>query len=189
MKVRNLYSNESELIRSASMQNRRAQEELYQKYASKMLSVCRYYIRDLHHAEDVLMGGFLKAFTRLPQLNDFKKFPGWLRKIMVNECLGFIRSKNQLIFINEENSYQTEEIQSFELDFSVEEVQLWIDQLPESQKVIFILYAIEGYSHQEIGTQLNIPLGTSKGTLSRARKTLQEKIKTYYLKKNERAQS
>jgi len=122
-------------------------------------------------------------------LNDFKKFPGWLRKIMVNECLGFIRSKNQLIFVDEENSYQTEEIKSFQLDFSVEEVQLWIDQLPESQKVIFILYAIEGYSHQEIGTQLNIPLGTSKGTLSRARKTLQEKIKTYYLKKNERAQS
>ena len=115
-----------------------------------MLSVCRYYIRDLHHAEDVLMGGFLKAFTRLPQLNDFKKFKGWLRKIMVNECLGFIRSKNQLIFVDEENSYQTEEIKSFQLDFSVEEVQLWIDQLPESQKVIFILYAIEGYSIKKL---------------------------------------
>jgi RNA polymerase sigma-70 factor (ECF subfamily) len=132
----------------------------------------------LQHAEDVLMDGFLKAFTRLHQLTDLNKFPGWLH---------FLRSKNQLIFLEEEKTSKTQEIQAPQLDFSAEEVQQWIDQLPEAQKVIFILYAIEGYSHKEIGAQLNIPLGTSKGYLSRARKTLQEKLKTHYLKKNERA--
>ena len=187
MKIRNLYPDESELIRNASRHNRRAQEALYQKYAPKMLSVCRYYIRDLQHAEDVLMNGFLKAFTRLNQLSEVKKFEGWLRKIMVNESLGFLRPKNQLIFLEEDYASIAQEIQAPQLDFSVEEVQQWIDQLPESQKVIFILYAIEGYSHKEIGAQLNIPLGTSKGYLSRARKTLQEKLKTHYFKKNERA--
>lgn len=187
MKIRNLYPDESELIRNASRHNRRAQEALYQKYAPKMLSVCRYYIRDMQHAEDVLMEGFLKAFTRLHQLTDLNKFPGWLRKIMVNESLHFLRSKNQLIFLEEEKTSKTQEIQAPQMDFSAEEVQQWIDQLPEAQKVIFILYAIEGYSHKEIGAQLNIPLGTSKGYLSRARRTLQEKLKTHYLKKNERA--
>lgn len=64
---------------------------MYQKYAPKMLSVCRYYIRDLQHAEDVLMEGFLKAFTRLHQLTYLNKFPGWLRKTMVNESLHLVR--------------------------------------------------------------------------------------------------
>ena len=97
-----------------------------------MLSVCRYYIRDMQHAEDVLMEGFLKAFTRLHQLTDLNKFPGWLRKIMVNESLHFLRSKNQLIFLEEEKASKTQEIQAPQLDFSVEEVQQWIDQLPEA---------------------------------------------------------
>ena len=191
MKIRNLYPDESELIRNAQANDRRAQEVLYQKYAAKMLSVVRYYIRDIQHAEDIVMSGFFKAFTRLDQFGKTKNFEGWLRKIMVNESLNFLRNKNYLIFIEEEEQFKPNEIeiQVPQLDFSVDEIQLWIDQLPESQKIIFILFAIEGYTHQEIATSVKIPVGTSKVYLSRARINLQEKIKTHYLKKNEKVYS
>ncbi len=186
MKIRNLYPEDAKLIRTALKQNRRAQEALYQKYASKMLSICRMYIQDIHFAEDVLMRGFLKAFTHLKQFGKTTNFEGWLRKIMINEALNFLRSKKQLIFI-EEQSFEVPEDRLPEVAFSIEDLQYYIDQLPESQKVVFILFAVEGYSHKEIATLVKIPIGTSKAYLSRARTTLQQFVKIHYSKKNEKA--
>ena len=151
-----------------------------------MLSICRMYIRDIHFAEDVLMRGFLKAFTHLNQFGKTNNFEGWLRKIMINEALTFLRSKKQLVFI-EEQTFEVPEETAPEVDFSVEDLQYCIDQLPESQKVVFILFAIEGYSHKEIAEFVKIPMGTSKVYLSRARATLQQSVKIHYSKKNEKA--
>lgn len=182
LKIRNLYPEDAELVRTAQKHNRRAQETLYNKYAPKMLSVCRMYVRDVHFAEDVLMRGFLKAFTHLKQFGKTANFEGWLRKIMINEALTFLRSKKQLVFL-EEQSFQVPEESTPEVDFSMEEIQYCIDQLPETQRVVFNLFAIEGYSHREVAALVHIPVGTSKVYLSRARVTLQQFIKTHYLKK------
>lgn len=186
MTIRNLHIDESSLIQSALERDKKAQETLYRNYAPKMLSVCRYYIKDIQYAEDVLMRGFLKAFIRLDQLGKKDCFEAWLRKIITNEALMFLRSKKHLIFLEEYPSIP-HEINIPTLNFSTEDIQLWIDQLPDKQKIIFILFAVEGYSHQEISSLLNIPVGTSKAYLSRARNSLQEKIKTYHTKRNEKA--
>ena len=121
MKIRNLYPEDAELILTALKQKRRAQETLYQKYAPKMISICSMYIRDIHFAEDELMRGFLKAFTHLNQFGKTNNFEGWLLKIMINEALTFLRSKKQLVFI-EEQTFEVPEETTPEVDFSVEVV-------------------------------------------------------------------
>lgn len=152
-----------------------------------MLAVARYYINDLQHAEDVLMTAFFKAFTRLNQFKNDFNFEGWLRKIIVNEALSFLRKNNKLIYTDTEVFLEQSEINDSQIEEVCDEIQLWIDQLPENQKVVFMLYAVEGYSHKEIAQTLGIPVGTSKSYLSRARLKLQKKINNSYLKKNEKA--
>lgn len=152
-----------------------------------MLAVARYYINDLQHAEDVLMTAFFKAFTRLNQFKNDFNFEGWLRKIIVNEALSFLRKNNKLIYTDTEVLLEQSEINDSQIEEVCDEIQLWIDQLPENQKVVFMLYAVEGYSHKEIAQTLGIPVGTSKSYLSRARLKLQKKINNSYLKKNEKA--
>lgn len=148
-----------------------------------MLAVARYYINDLQHAEDVLMTAFFKAFTRLNQFKNDFNFEGWLRKIIVNEALSFLRKNNKLIYTDTEVLLEQSEINDSQIEEVCDEIQLWIDQLPENQKVVFTLYAVEGYSHKEIAQTLGIPVGTSKSYLSRARLKLQKKINNSYLKK------
>jgi len=186
--IRALFPEETELIKKAKANDRVAQLMLYNQHAPKMLAVARYYIKDLQHAEDVLMKAFYKAFSKLNQFKNTSNFEGWLRKIIVNESLSFLRLNNKLIFTDTEEVFeqkQFHEIPSY--DGLQENVQLWIDQLPENQKVVFILYAIEGLAHKEIAQTLNIPVGTSKSYLSRARVKLQKKINENHLKKNEKA--
>ena len=158
---------------------------LYNQYAPKMLAVARYYIKDLQYAEDVLMMSFYKAFTRINQFNNEVNFEGWVRKIIVNEALSFLRRENLLIFTDIEDVFEQSELYELSAESHVEEIQKWIDQLPENQRVVFLLFAIEGYTHKEISQTLNIPVGTSKSYLSRAREKLQKYINNTYLKKNE----
>ena len=94
MKVRSLFTDDIHLIERSKSNDRIAQKKLYDKYASKMLSVCRYYVKDIQHAEDLLMKVFLKAFLHLKQFGKTDNFEGWLRKIMVREALSFLRKKS-----------------------------------------------------------------------------------------------
>lgn len=187
MKIRTLYPKETELIKKAKTNDRAAQLMLYKQHSAKMLAVARYYIKDLQHAEDVLMTSFYKAFTRLDQFNNEVNFEGWIRKIIVNEALSFIRQNNKLIYTDTDEFFEKNEFYDMHLECGGDEIQLWIDLLPENQKIVFLLYAVEGYVHKEIAQILNIPVGTSKSYLSRARVKLQKKINESYLKKNEKA--
>ena len=186
MKVRYLFADKKKLIAKAQSLDAAAQKSLYDLYAPKMLSVCRYYVRDLQYAEDVVVTGFFKALTHLHQLDDPEKFEGWLRRIIVREALSFLRQANHLIYTEDEFPFE-EAVEESDGDWSIDDLQLLIDQLPESQKVVFVLYALEGYSHKEIGHTLDIPKGTSKSYLSRARKTLKENIHQFYSKKNDQS--
>lgn len=187
MKVINLHKDENSIIQQAIKNNRQAQQQLYQKYASKMLSVCRYYISDLQFAEDIMITAFMKVFTNLKSYEGKGNFEGWIRKIMVNECIDFIRVKKNVFNSNEienkEFQYDlTDEISSF----SVDDIQYLIDNLPDGCRTVFNLYAIEGYKHQEIAQMLNISEGTSKSQLAHARKILQNQINQLNQKQNER---
>ena len=179
MKVIALHKNEQQLISEAIANNRQAQQQLYTKFAPKMLSVCRQYIKDLHHAEDVMITGFMKLFTNLKKFEHKGSFEGYVKRIMIHECIDYLRvKKNSFNHKDIDDVIYAEEEEDYEMggDFSIDDIQLLIDNLPDGYKMVFNLYAIEGYKHSEIAELLKISEGTSKSQLSHARKMLQTQI-------------
>ena len=181
MKVINLHQEENEIIALAVKNNRQAQQCIYSKYSPKMLSVCRQYIKDLHLAEDVMITAFMKVFVNLGRFENKGSFEGWIRRTMINECISFIRVQKKVSFVEDE-IFSEESSNNIESHFSIEDIQSLIDSLPDGYKMVFNLYVIEGYKHQEIAALLGINEGTSKSQLSHARKILQgqiNKLKNY----------
>jgi RNA polymerase sigma-70 factor, ECF subfamily len=175
MKVINLHQQENEIIQLACENNRHAQQQIYSKFSPKMLGVCRQYMKDIQQAEDVMITAFMKVFVNLKNFENKGSFEGWIRRIMINECISFIRVQKKVKFIDDEEYFE-ESFNNIESKFSVDEIQYLIDQLPDGYKMIFNLYCIEGFKHQEIATMLNINEGTSKSQLSHARKMLQQQV-------------
>ena len=178
MKIINLHQQENESIRLACENNRQAQQLIYSKFSPKMLGVCRQYIKDIHQAEDVLVTAFMKVFVNLKNFEKKGSFEGWIRRIMINECISFLRVQKKVSFIDDDLvlGRDEESFNNIESNFLVDDIQYLIDKLPDGYKMIFNLYCIEGYKHQEIATMLNINEGTSKSQLSHARKILQQQI-------------
>jgi len=176
LKVIQLHNNTTELIRQAVKNSREAQHVLYELHAPKMLSVCRYYVKDVQKAEEVMLNGFFKAFTHLGSFKYEGSFEGWLRRIMVREAISFLRQQKNLEFMVEEINPNYDSTNNIHTEIEVAEIQQLIDDLPEGYKMVFVMYAIEGYKHQEIATILKITEGTSKSQLYKARQLLQQKI-------------
>ena len=165
-----------QLIKKATQNNREAQRILYDLHAPKMLSVCRYYISDVQHAEDVMLNGFFKVFTKLKEFKNEGSFEGWIRRIMIRESISFLRQKKQMEFSTDEVEVYDEVTNNIKTEMEVEEIQLLIDSLPDGYRMVFVMYCIEGYKHSEIAELLNISEGTSKSQLFKARKLLQQKL-------------
>ncbi|MGL4583115.1 MAG: RNA polymerase sigma factor [Flavobacterium sp.] len=153
---------------------RTAQKEVYDMVSGKMLAVCRQYIKDIHYAEDVMIAGFMKVFTQIDKFENRGNFEGWIRRIMVNESISFLRAQKGLEYL--EDVQVKEEIIEGDIELSIEDLQLLINQLPEGCKTVFNLYVVEGYKHQEIAQLLKIQEGTSKSQLAQARKLLQQQL-------------
>ena len=177
LKVIPLHKNELALIKKALKNSREAQRVLYELHAPKMLSVCRYYIKDAQHAEDVMLNGFFKVFSNLKSFKSEGSFEGWIRRIMVRASISFLRQQKKVEFSIEDVVVKDDYANNINTNIEVAEIQQLIDALPEGYKMVFIMYAIEGYKHIEIAELLNITEGTSKSQLFKARKMLQEKIK------------
>ena len=175
LKVIALHQEEREIIKLAVENNRQAQQKIYSKYSPKMLGICRQYIKDLQQAEDIMITAFMKVFTNLDSFEYKGSFEGWIRRIMVNECISFIRVQKKVSFLEDEY-YVEDSFNNIESHFSVNDIQSLIDSLPDGYKMVFNLYIIEGYKHNEIAKMLGINEGTSKSQLSHARKMLQEQI-------------
>jgi len=177
LKVITLHKSEKKLIENALANSRKAQKELYELHAPKMLSVCRYYVKNIQEAEDVMLGAFFKAFQKLKSYHNDGNFEGWLRRIMVNECMSYHRKKKIHIVSNDIEDLSTCSENTIIEKYDVAELQLLIDDLPKGYRMVFVLYAIEGYKHQEIAELLQISESTSKSQLFKARKLLQRKLK------------
>jgi len=173
MRVISLHQEEQQWIEQAKDCNRQAQQLIYQRYASKMLSVCRQYVKDIHHAEDVMITAFMKVFTHMKSYEGKGNFEGWIRRIMIHECISFIRVQKKVSYTDDlELSEPTDEHE--ELLWTAEELQRAIDTLPEGYKMVFNLYVIEGLKHREISEMLGISEGTSKSQLSHAKNLLKK---------------
>jgi len=177
MKVIQLHKNETKLIERAAKNNREAQHILYELHAPKMLSVCRYYIKDVHQAEEVMLNGFFKVFKHLKTFKNEGSFEGWIRRIMLREAISYLRQKKNIEFVTEDKFLEPDSSNNIKTNIEVAEIQQVIDSLPEGYKIVFVMHAIEGYKHNEIAAQLNISEGTSKSQLFKARQMLQKKIK------------
>ena len=177
MKLISFYTNEKQLIKKAASANREAQQYLYDKFAPKMLSVCRQYIKDLQFAEDVMVNGFVKVFKHLGNFKHEGSFEGWIRRIMIRESISFLRKRQFVVFDDTMYENHSKEYASMHTDMDVEHIQRLIDELPEGYKMVFVLYAVEGYKHAEIAEMLQITESTSKSQLFKARRLLQEKLK------------
>ena len=165
------------MLKKATAGNRQAQRTVYEKFAPKMLSVCRQYIKDVQFAEDVMINGFVKVFKNLDAFEHRGSFEGWIRRIMIRESISYLRKKQFVVFddeVFEKNESMVSETSSI---LDMEYIQDLIDGLPEGYKMVFVLYAVEGYKHHEIAKMLEISEGTSKSQLFKARKMLQENLK------------
>ena len=177
MKIIPFYKNEKQLIKKSIEGKREAQQYLYDKYAPKMLGVCRQYIKDMQFAEDVMVNGFVKVFKHLESFKHEGSFEGWIRRIMVRESISYLRKKQFVVFDDEVYEKSNMDNVSISSSLDVEHIQKLIDELPEGYKMVFVLYAVEGYKHAEIAKILHISESTSKSQLFKARRVLQEKLK------------
>jgi len=158
-----------------------SQEILYQRFASAMYGLCLQYASSEEDAQDILQEGFIKVFAKLDQVKNPAALPGWIRRVMINTALEKYRSQVVLQRVDELREDYHEDTGNEALDkISCEELVTLIQTLTPRYRMVFNLYAIEGYSHQEISEELGISIGTSKSNLSRARTILQDKVKRIY---------
>lgn len=168
---------EDELIEGCKKNHPKSQRDLYERFSGKMYSLCLRYIKEETEAEDVLVAGFMKIFNKIEQYQREGSFEGWIRKIMVNESLQYIRqNKNMYLQVDIENAQYSFNTDAIESQLAAEDLLKMVGRLPMGYRTIFNLYAIEGYSHQEIADMLDISVNTSKSQLSRARALLQKTL-------------
>lgn len=187
LKIISFYTNEKALIKKAIAGHRLSQRCIYDHFAPKMLGVCRCYIKDLQFAEDVMISSFVKVFQHLKSFRHEGSFEGWIRRIMVRDSITYLRKRQFVVFDEDRfpESLDTGVEASSVLD--VEQIQKIIDRLPEGYRMVFMLYAVEGYNHLQVSELLGITEGTSKSQLYKARKVLQEQIT--HMEKTARPQS
>jgi RNA polymerase sigma-70 factor (ECF subfamily) len=165
---------EDDLIQGCLRREPSAQELLYNTYSSKMYGLCYRYVKGAMEAEDILITAFTKIFDKIHQFKGEGSFEGWIRRIVVNEALSYLR-KNRSMYVETELELVDREpnYQALSDHLEVEDLLKIIQELPTGYRIVFNLYAIDGYSHKEIAEQLGISENTSKSQLSRARTYLQ----------------
>jgi RNA polymerase sigma-70 factor (ECF subfamily) len=166
-----------EIIYKCREGNSGAQTALYRLFSAKMYGVCLRYAKDTGDAEDILQEGFLRVFTKINQFEFKGSFEGWMRRIMVNTALEKFRKHDRLYPVEEMRIYEsTEFVEETISSITAGDLMRIIQELPPRYRMVFNLFAIEGYSHQEISEMMNISEGTSKSNLSRARVILQKSV-------------
>lgn len=176
------------------MQNKLNWQKIYLDHSPKLLGICRRYITDIQNAEDIVQDSFMTAIQKNHQLKDEKAVFGWLKKIVINNALQFIRKTSKDTFVTTESSEipdhtlsemttsaMDEKKHILAYDFTREELLKSIDNLPSHHKSVFNLYYIENYSHAEISSLLEIPVNTSKSHLMRAKKSVQNYLMTHFV--------
>ncbi len=180
-KVIHLPHTEKKLVKLCRRGDRQAQRQLYERFSAQMLGVCRRYVKSREDAEEVLGNAFLKVFKKIDQFKGEGALGGWIRRIMVNESLNFIRYQKNLFVEIEEENHRHLSHRTSEDEMDAEYLLDMIADLPLGYRTVFNLFAIEGYGHQEIGEKLGISENTSKSQLSKARKHLQKRLGTHEL--------
>ena len=176
MKLVQKYTIE-DLLLGCQKGERKMQEQLYKQTSGKMMAVCLRYAKNKAEAEDILQLGYIKVFTKISSFNSEGSFEGWIRRIMVNTSIENFRKNQRMLQVVELD--EAFEQPSVGFDFGklgMEDLLKVIASLADGYRMVFNMYAIEGYSHREIAAELGITEGASKSQLSRARTILRQQI-------------
>ncbi|RLD30136.1 MAG: RNA polymerase subunit sigma-70 [Bacteroidetes bacterium] len=173
-----------QLIQKCKKNDTEAQSNIYKLFSGKLFAICLKYSRNHVEAEDNLQDAFVTIFEKMWQYKHKGSFEGWLKRIVINTALQRYRSKGVFNIVNENSiedaSVEIEDNDAVEIDFLL----LSIQELPDRYRLVFNLYALDGYSHKEIAKMLDITTGTTKSNLARARMILKNKIENYTANKN-----
>ncbi|GGK60873.1 RNA polymerase sigma factor [Rufibacter glacialis] len=168
---------EADLIKRAVGGKRDAQQALYQQYAGRMLAVSKRYARTDFEAEDILQDSFVKVFLYLKNFKGDCPLEFWIRRIVINTALKHQRTNRHLMVTDQEEDWEeVSEHDNIDNQFAYEELLQLVRELPPRYQAVFNLYAIEGFSHKEIGEMLDITESTSKSQYSRARASLRQAL-------------
>jgi RNA polymerase sigma factor (sigma-70 family) len=184
---------EQDIIKGCRKQDRASQEYLYKKYYSVFLKICARYAKDMEDAEQLLNDGFLRIFTKIDSYENTGSFEGWMKRVLVNTCLDYLRSKylktsmmmNFNINMVAEQAASTRNDAITKMEFR--DLLKHIQSLPAITKTVFNLFVFEGYSHAEIAGMLDMSEGTSYWHVHQARKLLQKKINSVDVNHNDYA--
>lgn len=178
---------EQDIIEGCRRNDRSLQEHLYKKYYSLFLKLCARYAKDMYDAEQLMQDGFLKIFSHMNDYSGKGSFEGWMRRIVVNTCLDYLKSKYlknamQLHYPTEIGDSAAFSTDNNALDkIAMKDLLKIIQTLPPMSRTVFNLFVFEGYSHKEISKILEMSEGTSQWHVNNARKSLQQKIKANQL--------
>ncbi len=168
--------NEKDILMRCIRDDRKAQKILYEQYAPAMLGICVRFTGNRMEAEDILQEGFVKVFLKLKDFEGRSSLYSWIRKIMINTAISRYHSDLKHRYhldIDDFREREAGECEYRDSDFTREELENVIASLPPGYRIVFSLYALEGYKHREISKELGIDVNTSKSQYSRARKLIQ----------------
>jgi len=177
-----IVGDESQLIEDCKRGVAAAQKHLYELYSRKMMGVCMRYVNNYETAKDLMHDGFIKIFTNISSFSYEGSFEGWLRRIFVTTSLEHLR-KNDILRESYDitTTYDIQQTDESVIErISADELRDLISSLPTGFRSVFNLYAVEGYSHKEIGDMLEIAESTSRSQFARARAILQQKMQELY---------
>jgi len=170
-----------EIIKACRAGDRLGQRALYDQYASKMMGICMRYCKQREDAEDALCNGMYRIMSKIDQYTGEGNFEGWMKRIIINECLMHLRKKKVRYDEIEEHLHLATNDLSVEDELIYQDVLKLLDYLPPGYRTIFSLYVIDGYKHKEIAELLGISINTSKSQLILAKKRLRDIVKKKYL--------
>lgn len=168
-------TNAREIVSRCLQNDAAAQKQLYQHYAPQMLALCHRYTKDAHEASDVLQEGFVRVFRNLQQWKQDGELGAWIRRIMVNTALNWLRDHRRMRLTDETDIPENHDASSVITpiqEMEARQLAELIRQLPDGYQTVFNLHAIEGYSHVEIAKMLKLSEGTCRSQYMRARKCL-----------------
>jgi RNA polymerase sigma-70 factor (ECF subfamily) len=178
MQLKIYRAKEHDLIQGCLRRDRTAQKLLYDTFSAKMYGLCCRYVKDSMEAEDILITAFTKIFEKIDQFKQEGSFEGWIRRIVVNEALTSLRKKRSLYLETDlEQADYDPNYKNLSDHLEAEDLLAIVNELPAGYRIVFNMYAIDGYSHKEIAEHLGISENTSKSQLSRARTYLQKILK------------